>query len=485
MRTHRGWLGPVFAIVVPYLAFEWLRHSPFDLNFPAPSGHFYIVSLVALMSTVIGVAVGVAGGRLRNIKVTFLALSFISLAGVFTVHGLATPGLIMHQTNVPGISAQLSVLLASVWLFLSSLPSDHAAVVVLSRGGRRLMSVWMFLLVLFALTGLLFPHGLDMIPLNRNPLRGVATALIVIMNGYTVYAYYRSYRYSGFPLQHAIVYSAGWFIVAQFMMVLGTTWNLSWWLYHFVLLSSMIVMLLGLFRQYAARGSVAQAVQSLFHTNPVDKITHWISPSIKALIVATESKDTYTAGHNFRVTMFALRLAEEMGVRPEQMRALAQGAIVHDVGKINIPDAILNKPGRLTDAERAVIEQHPGKGYEMCRNLGFMSDELGVIRSHHEKWDGTGYPDRLAGERIPLLARITAVADVYDALTSNRAYRRAWSHEEAIRLLSEQRGSHFDPGCVDAWIRICERDPRAYLCPAVISKEQYPINEPSSPAAAG
>jgi putative nucleotidyltransferase with HDIG domain len=308
----------------------------------------------------------------------------------------------------------------------------------------------------------MFPHSADVISLNKYPLQIVAMCVTIFLLVLTMRSYYQSYRYSRFPLQIAIVYSGGWLIISQLIIVMGTTWRLSWWIYHFLMLFSMLVMIAGLMKQYAARGSITSAVRSLFSSDPIERITSNISPSVKALIMATESRDTYTAGHNFRVTIFALHLAEEMGVNPEQLRALAQGAIVHDVGKINVPDSVLNKAGKLTEDERSIIEMHPIIGYNMCKSLGFMKDELSIIRSHHERWNGTGYPDRLQGEEIPILARITAVADVYDALTSTRSYRQAWTHEAAMKLLQGDKGSHFDPACVDAWERVCERDPRVY-----------------------
>lgn len=107
----------------------------------------------------------------------------------------------------------------------------------------------------------------------------------------------------------------------------------------------------------------------------------------------------------------------------------------------------------------------------MCRDLGFMIDEMSIIRSHHEKWDGSGYPDKLRGEDIPYLARVVAVVDVYDALTSDRSYRKAWTHEEAIRFIEEQKEIHFDPKCVEVWARLCQRDPAVYLYPSQSIKD--------------
>jgi HD-GYP domain-containing protein (c-di-GMP phosphodiesterase class II) len=246
-------------------------------------------------------------------------------------------------------------------------------------------------------------------------------------------------------------------------MVYGDVWEASWWLYHFTLFGSIFSMIVGVILQYVGQPSVAGMFKTLFRPDPRGIIESSISPSVRALIAQTENKDAYTAGHNYRVAMYALRLAEHMGVQPRMLRALALGGIVHDVGKLFIPVEILNKPGRLTPEERAVIELHPVYGYDLCKQLGFMTEELEIIRSHHERWDGNGYPDRLKGEAIPLLARIAAVADVYDALTSTRSYRPAMSHEEAVRIIARESGKQFDPKCVDAFLALVDMDPDFFL----------------------
>ncbi|GIP24274.1 HD-GYP domain-containing protein [Paenibacillus sp. J22TS3] len=469
----RDILGPALSVFVPFVLFEYLKaHALWDMELIAPEGHFYIVTSVALLATLVAIAVGIAGHRVRNIKVSFLALAFISLAEMFTVHGLATPNLMIHAAHLSGVAAQASTLLATFWLWLSSMSSDSAVITKLSGLRGRLIPIWLILIISLGVVSLMSPHWLDFIPLDQKSVKWSVTVLVGLLNLITIYRYFQSYRYSRFPLQMAIIYSCCWLILAQYIMVSGETWRMSWWLYHFLLLASMIVMMIGLIRQYAANGSWSMAFKGLFTTDPLERITSCLSPSVRALIHATEEKDTYTAGHNFRVTMYAMKLAEEMKLSPEQLRVVSQGSIIHDVGKIHIPDEILNKPGRLTPEEREIIELHPVKGYDMCRMLGFMKEELDIIRSHHEKWDGTGYPDQLKGHEIPLLARIVAVADVYDALTSTRAYRKAWTHEEAMRMIVENRGTHFDEECVDAWIRVCEQDPQVYEYPAKVIKEQ-------------
>lgn len=455
-------LGPIVAVIIPYLAYEILRLSSFDATLHAPHGHFYIVSVVSALATVVGIAIGIIGSRLRNTQVSFLSLAFISLAGVFTLHGLTTPGFLHEAGQLPGIAAQFSVILATCWLWLSSLSADHVIVRSLSKWKHLLVPVWSIFLIIVCSLAMFYPEVADYVPFTEEPMRSVVVVIVILLNSYTIYSYYQSYRYSKFPLQIAIVYSACWFIVAQIIIARGEVWLVSWWLYHFLLLASMIAMVWGLIRQYGLNRSLAKTVQALYTTDPAERIASFLPHSVRTLIMSVETKDIYTAGHNFRVTLYALRIAEQMGLTPEQCRAVVTGTIVHDVGKIRIPDEILNKPERLTDEERQVIEQHPIHGYEMCKNLGFMQDELKIIRSHHERMDGRGYPDGLMGREIPLMARIVAVADVYDALTSERAYRQAWSHEETLQYLYANKDTHFDPEVVEAWVQACERDARIY-----------------------
>jgi len=140
-----------------------------------------------------------------------------------------------------------------------------------------------------------------------------------------------------------------------------------------------------------------------------------------------------------------------MELSGEQLCALERGALLHDVGKIGVSDTILLKPGRLTDAEWQEMRRHPEIGYALLRDVPFLTPALPLVRHHHERWDGSGYPARLCGEDIPFEARLFAVIDAYDALTSDRPYRAAMSHDDAIAILHRDSGSHFDPAMVEAF----------------------------------
>jgi putative nucleotidyltransferase with HDIG domain len=165
---------------------------------------------------------------------------------------------------------------------------------------------------------------------------------------------------------------------------------------------------------------------------------------------ALDARDQETEGHSMRVSRLACLLGEELGLSGQQLKALERGSLLHDIGKIGISDTILHKPGKLTDDEWRIMRIHPDIGARIVEGIPFLQDTLQVIRYHHERWDGSGYPMGLKGSAIPIQARIFAVADVFDALTSNRTYREKSLPDEAVQYLRDHAGSLFDPSIVEA-----------------------------------
>jgi len=178
---------------------------------------------------------------------------------------------------------------------------------------------------------------------------------------------------------------------------------------------------------------------------------------IQAFINSIEAKDHYTQGHSKRVAEFAVQIAQEMKLPYRHVRLIEQGAILHDIGKIGISDSILNKPGSLTPEERISIQQHPLIGVHMLEEVGLEAEVLEMVRSHHERYDGTGYPEKRPSKELPVGARILCVADAYDAITSDRPYRAGKSQDVAIAILQECKNTQFDPDIVDAFIRSIEK----------------------------
>ena len=167
---------------------------------------------------------------------------------------------------------------------------------------------------------------------------------------------------------------------------------------------------------------------------------------------ALELRDQETEGHTLRVTDMTLQLAQAMGVRGNELIHIRRGALLHDIGKMGIPDRILLKPGRLIDEEWEIMQRHTVYAFEMLWPIEFLRSAIDIPHCHHERWDGTGYPRQLKEEQIPISARVFAVADVWDALTSDRPYRKAWTEEKALDYIITNRGKHFDPRVVEAFL---------------------------------
>ncbi len=171
---------------------------------------------------------------------------------------------------------------------------------------------------------------------------------------------------------------------------------------------------------------------------------------------ALELRDKETEGHSQRVTTLTLQLARKMGIPKEEFKSIRWGALLHDIGKMGIPDAILLKPGKLTPEEFGRIKEHPLIAEKLLNDIPYLASAMPIPKYHHEKWDGSGYPYGLKGEEIPLPARIFTIIDVWDALLNERPYKKAWTKEKSIGYLKESAGSHFDPRVVDAFLEIVQ-----------------------------
>ena len=215
----------------------------------------------------------------------------------------------------------------------------------------------------------------------------------------------------------------------------------------------------------AMRHALGRAADQIDHLAKMNRV---YVATIEALAQAVDAKDQVTHDHVRRVQEKSLQLAERLGVRDEsQLQALKAAGLLHDVGKIGIPEHILNKPGKLTSAEFEIMQRHPAIGADILSVIGFPYPLIPIVRHHHENWDGTGYPDRLAGEEIPIGARILQVVDCYDALTSDRPYRRAMSDADALKIVTDRSGTMYDPEVVVALLELHRTTSTPVTTPAV------------------
>jgi putative two-component system response regulator len=190
----------------------------------------------------------------------------------------------------------------------------------------------------------------------------------------------------------------------------------------------------------------------------LDSLEDAYRSTLRALTAALETRDSETHGHSERVVSYSLRLGREYGLSRDEMKALEFGSLLHDIGKIGVPDSILRKPGKLTDEEWVRMKEHPLHGQQILRGIEFLQGAARVVAQHHEKWDGSGYPLGLHDSEIDVCARIFSVADAFDAITSDRVYRRGKSYEAAAEELDEWAGRQFDPKVVEAFHRVPKED---------------------------
>jgi PAS domain S-box-containing protein len=195
-----------------------------------------------------------------------------------------------------------------------------------------------------------------------------------------------------------------------------------------------------------------QLFQGLQHSN--QELVQAYDETIEGWVRALDMRDKETEGHSLRVMQLCVNLAAEFEIEGEELIHVRRGALLHDIGKVGVPDHILLKPGKLTDEEWVIMRRHPQLAFDMLSPINYLHPALTIPYCHHEKWDGSGYPRGLKSEEIPLAARIFAIVDVWDALSNDRPYRKAWSKEEILKYIQEQSGTHFDPIVVDAFLRM-------------------------------
>ena len=218
----------------------------------------------------------------------------------------------------------------------------------------------------------------------------------------------------------------------------------------------------------------------------MENLEHSYDVTLEALGDALDLKDSETEGHSKRVTAYTIALARAMGISPSQIKIIARGAFLHDIGKMAIPDDILRKPGKLTEEEQAVMREHCSRGYHMLRKIPFLSEAAEIVFSHQEHYDGSGYPSGLSGGEIPVGSRIFAIADTLDAITSDRPYRKARSFDNAREEILKHSGTQFDPSVVEIFLKIPNElwhELRSEITGQNKRFSSFDIAPPSSPSA--
>ena len=487
LPTTVPWLALLLASSGLFVAFRSTTEWEDAIEWSSATGHFWVVSIAALTCLVLAFAAGIAAFRAENARVLMLALAFLSMAGIFTVHGLATPGVLVDGTytgnytgpggyasgqpgsnfpaawlfNLTGLSARLAVAVAALFLAASTVTWAPAVERTIVRWRAAILGGLVLTMIAYAVVGLTVPTAIPGWVVGSPWLAWTTLSAVVLLGGITATRYAIGYGRTGQQMFGAVALGAALLVQAQFSLHFGEIWKATFWLYHLQLIAGFFAILWGVVVEYS-RGRAVRSFEGLTVSDAVEQLRQGFAEPVLALAAALEARDGYTLGHGERVAAMSVLIGQQLRLGSPRLRALAAGALLHDVGKIGIPDAVLHKGGRLEDSEFAIIREHPDRGWNMLRYTFGSDAESQVIRHHHEKWDGSGYPDGLTGDSIPLEARIAAVADVYDALRSNRSYREPMAPAEAAAVIEAGAGTHFDPQCVDAFLSVSGRWEQQY-----------------------
>jgi HD-GYP domain-containing protein (c-di-GMP phosphodiesterase class II) len=415
----------------------------------APLMHFVMVACTSAIAALAAAGLSVAGIRRHDGRTVLLSAAFSTMTALLLVHGLATPGVLIGMNGVVAFAGALSLPSGAVILGLTALPGLRRPRLV-----HRMVALQVALalaVVALGIVGMAFP---SLVPSVPSPGSAPAVALTAVGGALYLMLALRALR--TFALTHRptdLVVAVGcvWLGVALFPQLIIGFGTVGFYLGHGFEIFGLAMVALPAVLDLRRGGASRPLVGDLSAAEIVVAEESFLGPRVRALLVSLENKDRSTERHTRRVALLAVRVGEQLRLPPASLRHLAVGALLHDIGKLAVADAVLGKPGALTDAEFEEIKRHPGAGLRLLADLGGFDPEVHrLVGSHHERLDGSGYPEGLRDAEIGIGPRILAICDVFDALTSDRVYRGAWTEAEALDLLRGEAGTKLDAACVHA-----------------------------------
>jgi hypothetical protein len=429
--------------------------------------HFGGVALGAGIATVCAVVLTIAGARQRDGYAVLVGCAFSVMAALLCLHGLATPGVFVDGVGVAALTGGATLPVGGAILALGALSALRRPAAV--RPLLWLLAAGVVVILGLGLAAIVRPGLVPSVPQPRSPAAWMVLSAGLAFYGVLFWRALRTYRLTQRGADLLVAVGIAWLAAALPAALLLDYRNLGWWLGHAFEIVGIAAV--GFTVAHDLRRGVARSRPLLGDLKGADLVAEaeaFLGSHIRALLVELAEKDAYTEEHTRRVALRAAQVGDELGLAPERLRDLVIGGLLHDIGKLTVPDAILKKPGPLTDAEYHVVMGHVHSGAALLRELGGFSDMVErLVRGHHERVDGSGYPRAVAGDPIPLDVGILAVCDVYDALISKRVYREAWSHEKALEYLRDGSDKLFYGSCVEALADVLARERRVDLAVAV------------------
>jgi len=427
--------------------------------------HFLGVGFTASVTAAAALGLTVVGARNADTRTVLVGGAFAVMAALLALHGLSTPGVLVGQNGVISLTGGVTLPVGGALLALSvaPLPGPLRRVDVL----LKMLGLLLAGVILIGVSAIAFPALVPSVPQE-----GSTGALALLAAGLACYAIVALRALRTFLLTRrrgdlAVMVGLVWLGTALVPALTMGWYDLGWWMGHELELDGIFVVGIAVALDLACPYPSRPLAGDLHAAELVAAEELFLGSHVRALTRRLAEKDAYTEQHTRRVALLAVEVGERLGLSRSRLRALAVGALVHDIGKLSIPEAVLKKPSALSDEEYALVQTHAERGAELLANLGgFPAAVCGLVRDHHERLDGRGYPRGLQGDELALDTRILTVCDVYDALISTRVYRPPWTREQAIGLLSDQVGAAFDPRCISALeLATSEQPPQAAPAP--------------------
>jgi putative nucleotidyltransferase with HDIG domain len=418
--------------------------------------HALFVGASAGAATVAAIVLTVAAARRNDGRSVMIGGAFAVMAALLVLHGIATPGVLFDDYGVVAFSGAATIPAGGALLALCTLP-------VLRRPGAVkpllvLLGVLLAAVAALGVVGLAFPNTVPAVPAPRSTPAWIALGVGLGFYSLIGWRAFRTYRLTRRAADLLVVVGTCWLACALAASLLLMYLDLGWWIGHGLEVLGIAAIGVPVALDLRRAAESRPLFGDLSACELVAAEEAFLGGQVGALTQLLAERDAYTEEHTRRVALRAVQVGEELGLAPERLRVLAAGGLLHDMGKLSVPDEILKKPAALSEDEYETVKRHSEWGEELLSQLGFPGDVRRLVRDHHERLDGSGYPFGAFGDQLDLETRIIGTCDVYDALISPRVYRAAWTHERAITLLREQAGRQFDERCVAALERVLRRE---------------------------
>ena len=420
--------------------------------------HFYGVGVTALVAMAAAVSLMIVGARQKDARTVVVAGGFALMAALLAVHGLMTPGVLVGQNGLIAVTGAATLSIGGAVLALSALSPFASPTAI-----PRVIAVVVALAVVIvgvSLVGALVPSVVPAVPEPKSAPALLLLAVTLGVYGWLAVRAANTYLLTRRLADLAVVLGLMLLAAAVYGALVLTFMDLGWWFGHlFEVLGIALVGASAAYDLHRGRRS-RPLVGDLRAREIVASEEAFLGARVRALMVSLAAKDASTEEHTRRVATLAVEIGEQLNLSRTRLRSLAIGGLLHDIGKLSIPDSILQKPGPLDEDEFAVIKTHPERGQELLEELGGFDESIArLVLDHHERLDGRGYPRGLGSADLDLSTRILAVCDVYDALVSPRVYRDAWTVEKAVAHLQAEAETSFDARCVTALILVLAGKP--------------------------